>query len=285
MLWPRWFQRSGRAATSTQGKRAEKGYIFGEGEHEIARLDMQHYMFRWEFGGDYLAPVRPTAILDVACGTGRWAMDMGRKFPQAAVVAFDTNRELVGRALVDAELPPNCTFLVADALQRFPFADANFDFVMARANSAYIPVAQWTAVVGEMARVIRPNGWVELRDFGLVRSDSPALTTLTTLFAQMAAKRPIYPGAGPHLAEFLRQAGLRDVKARSVTVRVGRRSSRGGRLMLTDYLSVLERVTPLIAQVGLAPRQSWELWLAQAKQETLNGSTQVDLTAAYGRRA
>jgi len=50
----------------------------------------------------------------------------------------------------------------------------------------------------------------------------------------------------------LRGAGLRDVKARTDTVRVGRRTTRGGRLMLTDYLSLLERMTPVMAQLGLA---------------------------------
>jgi ubiquinone/menaquinone biosynthesis C-methylase UbiE len=284
MAWRRWFRRSQRDQQVAGDRRERRDYIFGESEHEISRLDMQHYMFRWEFGGDYLAPVRPTAILDVACGTGRWALDMARRFPRAAVVAFDINRDLIERVLSDPELPGNCTFVVADALKPFEFTDGNFDFVMARANSSYIPIPQWPSVVAEMARVTGSGGWVELRDFGLVRSESPALTSLTDLFARMAAMRPIYPGAGAQLADFLRAAGLREVKARTVTVRVGRRTTRGGRLMLTDYLSLLERVTPLIAQMGLASQAQWETWLVQARQETNTGTTRVDLTAAYGRR-
>jgi ubiquinone/menaquinone biosynthesis C-methylase UbiE len=284
MSWLRRLRRNRPGRKITGGKRGARDYIFGEGEQEIARLDMQHYMFRWEFGGDYLAPIRPTAILDVACGTGRWAMDMAQRFPEAAVVGFDINSDLIERARNDSGLPTNCTFLVGDALKPFAFESSSFDFVMARANSAYIPIPQWPTVVAEMARVTRSGGWIELRDFGLVSSDSPALTTLTELFASMAAMRPIYPGAGAHLATFLREAGLRDVKARTVTVRVGRRTSRGGRLMLADYLSLLDRVTPVIAQLGLAPRAQWQDWLLRARQETTTGTTRVDLTAAYGRR-
>jgi hypothetical protein len=171
--------------------------------------------------------------------------------------------------------------LVGDSLKPFEFAAGSFDFVMARANSAYMPIPQWPAVVAEMARVTSSGGWVELRDFGLAHSDSSALTEL---FAKMAAMRSIYPGAGAHLADFLHAAGLRDVKARTVTVRVGCRSTRGGRLMLTDYLSLLERITPVIAQTGLASQAQWEAWLAQARQETNSGTTRVDLTAAYSRR-
>jgi ubiquinone/menaquinone biosynthesis C-methylase UbiE len=287
MGWLQRFRRNRRGQQVAGGQRQGRqgrDYIFGESEHEISRLDMQHYMFRWEFGGDYLAPVRPTSILDVACGTGRWAMDMAQRFPRANVVGFDINGDLIARARSDPGLPENCLFLEGDALKPFTFDPGSFDFVMARANSAYIPVPQWPAVVAEMARVTVPGGWIELRDFGLVQSDSPALTALTEQFAQMASMRPIYPGSGAHLAAFLREVGLRDVKARTVTVRVGRRSSRGGRLMLTDYLSLLERVTPLIAQVGLASWAQWEDWLTRARRETITGASHVDLTAAYGRR-
>src|SRR5712691_11850296 len=111
-----------------------------------------------------------------------------------------------------------------------------------------------------------------------------SVNALTDRFAQMTALRPLYPGAGPQLANLLRGAGLRDVKARTVTVRVGRRTTRGGRLMLTDYLSLLERMTPIMAQLGLASQEQWQAWLAQARQETNTSSTRVDLTAAYGRR-
>ena len=284
MSWLRWFRRSEREQQAVEDQGERRDYVFGESTYEISRLDMQHYMFRWEFGGDYLAPIRPIAILDVACGTGRWAIDMARRFPRATVVGFDINQDLIERALRDPELPGNCMFLVGDSLKPFEFAAGSFDFVMARANSAYMPIPRWPGVVAEMARVTSSGGWVELRDFGLVHSDSPALTALTELFAKMAAMRSIYPGAGAHLADFLRAAGLRDVKARTVTVRVGRRTTRGGRLMLTDYLSLLERITPVMAQTGLASQAQWEAWLAQARQETNVGTTRVDLTAAYGRR-
>jgi ubiquinone/menaquinone biosynthesis C-methylase UbiE len=279
-----WFRRNPRAPQKPRDRRTRRGYVLGDSELEISRLDMQHYMFRWEFGGDFLAPVRPRTILDVACGTGRWAIDMARHFPQAAVVAFDINPDLIGRALSDPELPGNCTFVVADALKPFEFADGSFDLVMARANSSYLAIPQWPSVVAEMTRVTAPSGCVELRDFGLAQSESPALMSLTDRFAQMVARRPMYPGAGPHLANLLRTAGLRDIKARTVTVRMGHRPTRGGRLMITDYLSMLERLTPLMAQLGLASPAQWEGWLAQARQETAAVTTRVHLTAAYGRR-
>ena len=272
-------------------------YIFGESEGEISRLDLQHYMFRWEFGGDYLAPLdAPLNILDVACGTGRWARDRAREYPQATVIGFDINQQQLEASLAEGAqtgidyLPENCTFLVGNALEPFSFPDGSFDLVMARATSSFIPVSQWPAVIGHMTRVCRPGGWVELRDFGLVHSPHSALNELTVKFANLAAARGIYPGAGPYLGDYLRAAGLRNVQVRQAAVRSGgpQRATRGGRLMLADYLALLDRVTPAIAQAGIEQAERWRALLAQARSETALQPdycyAEVELTAAIGQR-
>lgn len=273
-----------------------RDYIFGESEGEISRLDLQHYMFRWEFGGDYLAPLNaPQNILDVACGTGRLARDMARQFPQSAVIGFDINQQQLEASLTEGErsgadyLPENCTFLIGNALEPFNFPDSAFDFVMARATSAFIPVTRWPSVISQMARVCRPGGWIELRDFGLVRSPHSALNELTVKFANLAAARGIYPGAGPYLGDFLQSVGLRNVQIRRVAVRSGgpQRATRGGRLMLADYLALLDRVSLFIAQAGIEHPDRWRQLLSIARNETaLSPDTcyaEVELTAAIGQ--
>jgi len=271
-------------------------YIFGESEAEISRLDLQHYMFRWEFGGDFVAPLdSPHNILDVACGTGRWARDMARHFPQAAVIGFDINQQQLEASLAEGAqsgadyLPDNCAFLIGNALEPFTFPDGVFDFAMARATSAFIPVSQWPAVIAQMARVCRPGGWIELRDFGLVRSPHGALNELTVKFANLAAARGIYPGAGPYLAGYLQAAGLSNVHVRQAQVRSGgpQRATRGGRLMLADYLALLDRVTPAIAQAGIERPDRWRQLLTIARNETALRPdicyAEVELTAVIGQ--
>lgn len=286
-----------RSGSLAEREPAGREYIFGESEAEISRLDLQHFMFRWEFGGDYLAPLSaPRNILDVACGTGRWARDVARQFPHAAVTAFDINQQQLEASLAEGAqsgrdaMPDNCSFRVGNALEPFNFPTGVFDFVMARANSAYIPVSQWPAVIAQMARVCVPGGWVELRDFGLVRSPHPALNELTVKFANLAAGRGIYPGAGPYLADLLRAAGLRNVRAQQVQVRSGgpHRATRGGRLMLADYLALLDRITPAIAQMGIESPERWLQLLSVARNETAlypdSCYAEVELTAAVGQR-
>jgi ubiquinone/menaquinone biosynthesis C-methylase UbiE len=272
-----------------------RDYIFGQSEAEISRLDMQHFLFRWELRGDFGAPVmRPEAMLDVACGTGRWAREQAVMFPGARVLGFDINQQQLQQSLEEdrrrgVPLPANCSFGVADALQPFPFAAATFDLVMARATSSFIPAARWPLVVAEMARVCKPGGWVELRDFGLVQSKHEALNELTVRFARLASQRGIYPGSGPYLGDFLHAAGLEQVRVQTVTVRSGGQApTRGGRLMLVDYLALLERVGPGIAQAGLDPRGDWTRLLSVARHEMAMDPerhfAEVELTAAWGMK-
>lgn len=292
MRWFSWFrQRPTGQNTPATRARQQRDYLLGAGEEEISRLDMQHFMFRWELGDDVLAPVtNPSAILDVACGTGRWARDMARRFPQARIIGFDINAAQIERSLAEGAargndlLPKNCTFLAGDALQRFAFAEGTFDLVMARATSAFMPANRYPDLIAEMTRVARPGGWIELRDFGLVQSGSRALTEMTEIFQQLMAARGQYPGSGPYLAEPLARAGLRDIRVKTVTVRSGVQPSRGGRLMLADYLALMERLSPIMERAGLASQAHWQHLLGAAQQETTSQSAEVALTAAYGRR-
>ncbi|HLY30072.1 MAG TPA: class I SAM-dependent methyltransferase [Ktedonobacterales bacterium] len=289
-IFRRWRRASVVSAPSEPA--APDGYLYGESDAETSRLNFQHYMFRLAFNGDYSAPILGTGdILDVACGTGRWARDVARRFPSANVVGFDLSRTLLDASLAEGTdtMPENCAFVYGDALQPFAFPERVFSFVMARACSSFIPSAQWPQVVSEMARVTRPGGFVEVRDFGLVRSANAAVNALTVHFANLAQARGIHPGAGPFLKSFLTAARLGDVRVQQVRLRSGvKRGTRAGQLMLADYLAVMERVTPAIAQAGLASAEEWRQLVAQARTETRafpdEQYAEVELTAAYGRR-
>ncbi len=291
-----------RKRDAHQDSTASSGYLFtGNDLSEIERLNLQHFMFRREFfdqrqtlhGGDFSSPIRnPVAILDVACGTGFWAIEMARRFPNAQVKGFDIQPPTANQE----QRPENCQLFQGDALATFAFPTASFDLVMARANSAYVPRDRWPGLIVEMARVTRPGGWVEIRDFGVVRSESPALQQLTELFVSLAEQLGIYPGSGPYLAQWLTQAGLRGVKAEQRQVicspQHGSAGSPGGRLMLTDYLALLERVRSRIVAQHLASAEQWADLLETAKRDS--GMTQppspilypssVILTSAFGQR-
>ena len=139
-------------------------YALPRDMEEINRLDFQHYMLRYALQGLYAAPLKnPVTILDVGTGTGRWAMDMAQAFPRAQVVGLDVNPppadERTGSGL-DVR-PPNYSFAPGNVLEGLPFEDGTFDFVHMRLLFTAIPADRWPFAISELARVTRPDGWVE----------------------------------------------------------------------------------------------------------------------------
>lgn len=61
-------------------------------EAEQERMDMQHHIYLMIFSGElYRAPIprKVGRVLDIGCGTGKWAIDFADMHPEADVVATD----------------------------------------------------------------------------------------------------------------------------------------------------------------------------------------------------
>jgi SAM-dependent methyltransferase len=188
---------------------------------EVQRLDRQHMQMRQNLHGNYAAPlVAPGAILDVGCGTGRWAMEMAAEFPTAQVVGMDivapNPTGSLGYGI--ATVPPNARFIVADATQPWPFADANFDFVHMRLLYAVIPVAAWQPLLHEAVRVLRPGGWIEsLESLPFPKNEREGMATIIGWFTEMLRHNGADPLIALKIPHLLRDLGLTRVAHREIT--------------------------------------------------------------------
>src|SRR5579884_281287 len=163
-------------------------YALPRDMEEINRLDFQHYMLRFAFQGLYAAPIgAPASILDVGTGTGRWAIEMAELFPAARVVGLDVNPpppdERASRG-VDMR-PPNYQFTPGNILEGLPFPDGAFDFVHMRLLFTGMPLDRWPSVIGELARVARPGGWVESVESANLLQTGPAFAQVQTWLNQV----------------------------------------------------------------------------------------------------
>ncbi|KAG8985112.1 hypothetical protein FRB90_004929 [Tulasnella sp. 427] len=142
-------------------------YLFKVDDEEFARLDVHHAMFSASLDGLFPTTVRDDihealtsrshqhrpAVLDIGTGSGAWAIDMAKAFPDADVVGMD---------LVPAKLstipPSNCRFEVgnADTDLADMYGDASFDFIHAR--SMMQGVKDFQRFHRNMARMLRPGG-------------------------------------------------------------------------------------------------------------------------------
>jgi|SRR5690242_8552213 len=225
------------------------------GSQEIGRRDFQHHLLRQALRGAYAAPIgEPVAILDVGCGTGRWALEMAERFPQARVVGVD--RMLPSALAAPSTRPANLTIVAADMVEGLPFADAAFDFVHMRLLLGGLPAAHWLRVARELVRVTRLGGWVELVEGDLSRGGGPAQEALNDWIMRASLPRGVNPRLGARVGDLLRDAGLSGIETRELTLPIGEASGRVGAMMAVEFLAGVETWRAEIVTRGIAaPRE------------------------------
>lgn len=180
-------------------------------------------------------------VLDVATGTGLVASDLVARYG-CEVVGVDQSEEMLAMAEcrrgADPRLAARFTTQRAEA-ERLPFADSEFDALSFTYLLRYVDDPAATMV--ELARVVKPGGRIGMLEFGLP-SPAPlragwrvytrlALPLLGRLFSH--EWRDVGRFLGPSIADFYarlpldrlatvwRDAGIRDVRVRRLTLGAG----------------------------------------------------------------
>jgi SAM-dependent methyltransferase len=248
-------------------------YVLPKDTAEGGRLDLQHHLLKVAFGRNYASRLRtPRMILDVACGTGAWGRDLALEFKRAQVIGFDFDRTPLEAALKLAgpggRFPANFQFIEADALKRFPFGDNTFDFSFARLIAPFVPANQWPHVIGEMARVTRLGGSVEVADSGgFPVSPSPAFTTLVEAMKHLMSQRGLYTEPRLYLADLLSQGGVSRVKVRHMSIGTGNNALRQQRMLAADMLSAGATMAPIFIKLGMFSQEKCDALLVRAREE------------------
>jgi SAM-dependent methyltransferase len=168
----------------------------------------------------YLLPVlRPgDRVLDLGSGPGTITCDLAGL--AAEVVAFEhteaaldlTRQEAARRGVT------NLSFQAADA-HRLPFGDDSFDVAHAHQVLQHLPDP--VTALREMARVVRPGGYVAARDSDYSgffwHPRVPALDDWLALYLDLARQAGGEPDAGRWFPTWAAAAGLTDVRITSST--------------------------------------------------------------------
>jgi ubiquinone/menaquinone biosynthesis C-methylase UbiE len=265
-------------------------YVLPKDKAEGDRLDLQHYLVRHVAQGNYRAPVRsPRTILDVATGTGIWAREIAQQFPLARVIGFDIDRTPLERSLEvlgpSGQFPENFSFQLADALQPFPFADQEFDFVHARFISPFVPIPAWPQVVGEMMRILAPGGIIEIVELETPpTSASPAYNALADAGSKLMEGRNLYRGVGNDLVGYLHRAGAQQVQQRRFVIGTGDQAQRQQRMLASDLLAAMEHSKVFTVRAGLLPEDQYDALLRQARQEVAQVGITMPVVFCFGKK-
>ncbi len=296
-----WLFQRRRAATGVEtkgrgflllgGRRhmADAPYVLPSDDQEINRLDFQHYMLRYALRGNYAAPIgRPRSILDVGCGTGRWAMEMATIFPEANVIGTDLvppradSQVSLGNGI--DRRPANYTFVEGNILEGLPFADGSFDFVHMRLLLFAVSKDRWPAVIRELMRVTRPGGWIESVETGPQQNGGPAMELLVQWITEASVRRGVDPLLGPQIGTYMREAGLANMTTSSVQLPVGRYGGRLGNMASVDVFGVVGGVKALVVAQGIASEADYDAAMSAARADLDNWKCTLPFYIAYGQR-
>jgi SAM-dependent methyltransferase len=287
-------------------------YLLPNTLNECKRLDLQHFIFKQFFKRQYFAPIgrsqqstvtttgswndqiiervlqnenvphvaAPKRILDVGCGTGQWALDMAKQFPQSAVVGVD----IVPPARpFTAPLPPNFAFLQANILQPLTaLANDSFDFVHMRCLGWGIPATLWQSVLHELVRVTAHGGWIETVEADLPRDTGPAYDSVRTMLETILSTRGVDLANTRRIDSFLRQAttDVQGIASYTLDIPVGANGGGHGPRMAWNILLELDNLTPFFLQTHCWEAQPWRELRQQIEAEFEREEYQPSVTIA-----
>ncbi|KAF9102135.1 hypothetical protein BGX27_011169 [Mortierella sp. AM989] len=194
---------------------------------ESDRLDAQHYLVRFIFKGNYNVKLDPEAnikILDVATGTGVWALEMAHEFPKADVYGVDIS------AIFPAEIKPsNCHFQLCNILEGLPFPDNYFDFIYQRLLVYALSPAQRKQVNTELLRILKPEGFLQLVESdGIVYNAGPEMEKINNLSLETSLSHGVDPREVQTMKAGLKSTGYTSVNSFHIALPVGEWGGKAG---------------------------------------------------------
>ncbi len=239
-------------------------YMHGTGDAEQDRLEVLAKLLG---GADFLPSLSEgMSVVEVGCGTGAIARDVAARVAPGEVVAFDREEaqiETAGR-LASQHGIKNVHFRVCPA-EGLDLPDRGVDAIYCRFLLEH--VADPVRVLREMARVVKPGGWVCAYEWenscGAIHPASPAVNLVWAAIYRLQDIRGGDSRIARQLYGLFREAGLSQVCARGSawTITAEERDKLQG--YVTGAREIIDQTCDdLLAEKLVTPAD-----LAQAEQE------------------
>ncbi|KAI8060532.1 hypothetical protein BC940DRAFT_151765 [Gongronella butleri] len=135
-------------------------------DEETERLVILHFLLKYVLKGNVAVPIESmtlkqpgTQMLDIACGCGTWVLEMAADYPEADVYGID----LLPNFPTSVK-PSNAHFCQHNYISSLPFPDNSLDYVHVRLMLGLLTNTQMQRLLGEIARILKPAGTVEIVD-------------------------------------------------------------------------------------------------------------------------
>jgi len=156
------------------------------GKDENCVRSASHQHFTTALGGLVSNAVKMqevSTVLDVGCGEGNWVLDLARQHPRLRVTGIDMNHHALSASTRFAQFHgiSNVTFHHMDATASLRFENNMFDLIHMR-SAQFLYDSRFDGIMSELARVLRPGGWLHLIEFEPGATSSAAFDRMLNLF-------------------------------------------------------------------------------------------------------
>ncbi|MBV9229166.1 MAG: methyltransferase domain-containing protein [Chloroflexi bacterium] len=158
-------------------------FIEAENAAEMARQMLHDHLLTRAMGGPLPEPIDSSQIyqvLDIACGSGGWILDLMAQYPHMRGVGIDISQLMIEYAtsLVKSQGLSQAQFQVMDATKPLHFPDNTFDLVNGRLLTGFLSTQQWSALLSECHRINKQGGILRLTEAEWAFTNSAALDKL-----------------------------------------------------------------------------------------------------------
>ncbi|KAF5344960.1 hypothetical protein D9757_012206 [Collybiopsis confluens] len=249
---------------------------------ENQRVTFLHKCLLEVVGAHYIGPVHQVLasvegqqrkVVDLGCGLGEWVTEMARQFPHVSFHGLD----IVPIATRYPEV--NAQFELHDIGEEWRWPASSIDMVHAR--SIFMTVRDFSVIINEAARVLKPGGlflsgeWLYYPSFSSSFPESrthpsehvPFLHKLYTTFHTILIQRGIQSPIAPYIADRLQSSGhFHSINPMIFHVPIGTWSSaesaqrigRGNRAALKRFL---DSIKPMLLQdSGMLPEEIEDMY-------------------------
>jgi len=202
----------------TYHKYKQGKYVLPNDIEEQNRLDLQHQLaLKMLEGRLYLAPIGKTVknALDVATGTGIWAIEFAQQYPDAKVTGTDLS------PIQPEFVPANCQFEIDDAEDEWVYSKP-FDYIHIRFVMTCFPNPK--IVIEQAFKSCTPGGYLEMMDgvFPLHCHDDSLEGTVLDSWAKGCYEAGVKMGRPwdntPNYKRWMEEVGFEDVKEKIMEI-------------------------------------------------------------------
>ncbi len=265
-------------ATSPDAQQSGNTPIFaghGVGMPRLFNFDLPHIKRTGQALPEQTDVAAIHSVLDIASGSGEWAIRAAQAYPHMRVVGIDSDVQMIdsARAQAKARGVDNVSFTVMDPFQPLDIPGGSFDLVNARFIVGLIPAEAWPQVLQEFWRVTRPAGHIRLTENDLPIASSPAFASIGGMISQALymTKRSFSPegrllSITPALKRLLQDVGCQDTR-QAVYVSNFSAGMEAYADLSQDFARTYQLMQPFLINAGVTTREEVEQLYQQMQVE------------------